>query len=94
MELVEALPEVAVGLVAGLPGLAAPAALVASWLLPAAPKESGPAAASAEWRSCEEETYSSVTQSQTEVILCFLIVSILYEGKGGWGWVVGGPVIK
>lgn len=51
MELVEALPEVAVGLVAGLPGLAAPAALVASWLLPAAPKESGPAAASAEWRS-------------------------------------------
>lgn len=64
MEQVEALPEVVAGLEAGLPGLAAPAvAVAASWLLPAAPKESGPAAASAEWRSCEEETKSSVTQS-------------------------------
>lgn len=49
VEQVEALPEVE----AGLPGSAAPAA---SWLLPAAPVESGPAAASAGMRSCEAET--------------------------------------
>lgn len=68
MEQVEALPEVVAGVEAGLPGLAAPAA-DASWLLPAAPKECGPAAASAELRSCEEEACSSVTQTQTKVIL-------------------------
>lgn len=49
VEQVEALPEVE----AGRPGSAAPAA---SWLLPAAPVESGPAAASAGMRSCEAET--------------------------------------
>lgn len=45
VEQVGALPEVAAEVEAGLPGLAAPAA--ASWMLPAAPTESGPAAASA-----------------------------------------------
>lgn len=51
-EQVEVLPEEVAEVEAGLPG--SPAA-AASWLLPAAPTESGPAAASAETRSCEEE---------------------------------------
>lgn len=55
VEQVEALPEVVAEVEAGLPGPAAPAA---SWLLPAAPRKSGPAAASAEMRSCEKGTQS------------------------------------
>lgn len=42
-EQVEALPEEVVEVEAGLPGFAVP--VVASWLLPAAPRESDPAAA-------------------------------------------------
>lgn len=58
----EALPEVGVAAVreAGLPGLVAPVA-VANWLLPAVPKESGPAAASAGPRSCGEHPQLLVT---------------------------------
>lgn len=52
-EQVEILPEVAAEVEVGFPDSAAPAA--ASWLLPAAPTESGPAAASAVPRSCEEQ---------------------------------------
>lgn len=59
-----ALPEVE----AGLPGSAAPlpaAAAVASRLLPAAPIESGPAAASAGTRSCEGEArWGSETEAE------------------------------
>lgn len=61
VEQVEALPEVVAEVEVGLPGLAAAAAAAASWLLPAAPIESGPAAASAGTRSCEKEPRSSVT---------------------------------
>lgn len=43
-EQVEELPEAVAEVEAGLPGSVAPAA-AASWLLPAAPTESGPAAA-------------------------------------------------
>lgn len=50
-EQVEILPEVAAEVEVGLPDSAAPAAAAASWLLPAAPTESGPAAASAVPRS-------------------------------------------
>lgn len=50
-EQVEELPEAVAEVEAGLPGSVAPAAAAASWLLPAAPTESGPAAASAETRS-------------------------------------------
>lgn len=53
MEKAEELPEVVAEVEVGLPGSAGPAA--ASWLLPAAPIESGPAAASAGKRSCEAE---------------------------------------
>lgn len=54
-EQVEILPEVAAEVEVGFPDSAAPAAAAASWLLPAAPTESGPAAASAVPRSCEEQ---------------------------------------
>lgn len=54
---VEALPEAVAEVEAGLPG--SPAA-AASWLLPAAPIESGPAAASAGTRSCGAEAWRSV----------------------------------
>lgn len=47
---VEALPEMVAEVEVGLPGSAVPAA-AASWLLPVAPIESDPAAASAETRS-------------------------------------------
>lgn len=64
-EQVEALPEAVAEVEAGLPGSAVPvlaaAAAAASWLLPVAPIESGPAAASAGTRSCEKEAWSSVT---------------------------------
>lgn len=49
-EQVEELPEAVAEVEVGLPGSVAPAAAVASWLLPAAPTESDPAAASAETR--------------------------------------------
>lgn len=62
VEQVEALPKVVAEVEAGLPGPAAPAAdAAASWLLPAAPTKSGPAAASAEMRSWEKETQLSAT---------------------------------
>lgn len=57
-EQVEALPQAAAEVEAGFPGFAAPAA-ADSWPLPAAPTESGPAAASAVPRSCEEQPESS-----------------------------------
>lgn len=57
VEKMEALPEVVAEVEVGLPGSAVPAA--ASWLLPAAPTESGLAAASAGTRSCEAEGRSS-----------------------------------
>lgn len=47
----EVLPEAVARVEAGLPGCAGQAAAVARWLPPAAPTESGPAAASAGPRS-------------------------------------------
>lgn len=75
VEQVEALPEVE----AGLPGSAAPAA---SWLLPAAPVESGPAAASAGMRSCEAETRRHHQPSDGKTILCFLKKCSPFRGAG------------
>lgn len=65
MERVEALPGVDAAVAVseeGLPGLDAAPAAAANLLLPAAPKEFGPAAASAGPRSCEgEDPRASVT---------------------------------
>ena len=58
VEQVKVFPEAVAGVEVGRPGFPAPAAAAASWLLPAAPTESGPAAASAGPRSCEERPQS------------------------------------
>lgn len=84
VEQVEALPEELAGVKVGLPGCAAPApaAAAASWLLPAAPTESAPAAASAGTRSCREE--------DSRHILQFSQSSFILYGRGGCGWRGGG----
>lgn len=79
VEQVEALPEVVAEVEAGLPGSPAVAA-AASWLLPAAPIESGPAAASAGTRSCEQKHGGQL--SHTKDISSFLKEGSFFMGEG------------
>jgi len=80
---VEVLPEEVAEVEEELPGFDAPAA--ASWLLPAAPTESGPAAASAGTHSCEVSDRDQNIQSTNQSLLnCIFSLSIvgghLYQG--------------